>query len=43
MTVAVLVAVKESINLSAKFKRKIDAMRHVEVVSAILYFRDANR
>ncbi len=38
MTVAVLVAVKESINLSAKLKRKIDAMRHVEVMSAIFLF-----
>ncbi len=38
MTVTVLLAVKEYQTL----KYKIDAMRHIEVLRATLYFRDAN-
>ena len=38
MTVTVLLTVKEYQTL----KYKIDAMRHIDVVRAILYFRDVN-
>ena len=38
MTVSILLAVKENQTL----KYKTDAMRHIEVVRAILYFRDVN-
>lgn len=38
MTVTVLLTVKEYQTL----KYKIDAMRHIEVLRATLYFRDVN-